>query len=150
MQLQKQAILPSERCLPSNQHRIQSRGDKQQGPNKQKTYIVISQPTFKERLRNHNKSFKHKKYEKETELSKYIWQLKEAKTKFSIKWSILRRTSGYNNVTKSCNLCTSEKLSICNFKDKANLINKRNELISKCRHENRYVLNNFTCSHENG
>ena len=115
-----------------------------------KTYIGISQPTFKERLRNHNKSFKHKKYEKETELSKYIWQLKEAKTKFSIKWTILRRTSGYNNVTKSCNLCTSEKLAICNFKDKANLINKRNELISKCRHENRYVLNNFTCSHENG
>ena len=119
-------------------------------PTNKKTYIGISQPSFKERLSNHKKSFKHKKYEKETELSKYIWRLKETKTKFNIKWSILRRTSGFSNITSSCNLCTSEKLSICNFKDKKNLLNKRNELISKCRHQNKYLLSNLRDSHENG
>ena len=32
--------------------------------------------TFKERYRNHLKSFKHPQYSSETELSKHVWNLK--------------------------------------------------------------------------
>ena len=48
--------------------------------------------TFKERYRNHLiiKSFTHKKYSNETELSKHIWHLKQIKTDFTIKWSITK------------------------------------------------------------
>lgn len=112
------------------------------GNNDSKFYIGGSEH-FKERFANHTKSFKHKQYEKETELSKYVWELKDSNHTYEIKWSILRKTTGYNNISQTCNLCASEKLAICLFKDKNKLINKRNELVSKCRHENKYLLRNF-------
>ena len=37
-----------------------------------KLYIGMAGGTFKERYNNYNKSFRHVKYEKETELSKYV------------------------------------------------------------------------------
>ena len=64
-------------------------------------------------------------------------------TNYSIKWSIVKQTSGYNSVTNSCNLCLSEKLVICNFRDKDHLINKRMDLVSKCQHENTFILSNY-------
>ena len=42
-----------------------------------KIYIGLSENSFKERYRNHTKSFRHDKYKNETVLSKYIWDLKE-------------------------------------------------------------------------
>ena len=108
-----------------------------------KFYIGLTGPSFKDRFANHKTSFKSREYEKDTELSKYIWKLKDLKTPYEIKWSILRKTSGYSNISKSCSLCTSEKLAICDFGDKSKLLNKRNELVSKCRHENKFLLRNF-------
>ena len=110
--------------------------------NRTMTYIGAAE-NFKMRYRNHLKSFRNQKYEKETELSKYIATLNENKIQYSIKWKIVRKTSGYNQVTKSCNLCTAEKFEICKFRDKNSLLNKRNELISKCRHENKYLIANL-------
>ena len=43
-----------------------------------KFYLGVSETPFKERFRNHKKEFAHKKYRNSTELSKYIWQLKDA------------------------------------------------------------------------
>ena len=42
-----------------------------------KTYIGLMETPFKDRYRNHVKSFNNEKYQKETELSKYIWELKD-------------------------------------------------------------------------
>ena len=42
-----------------------------------KYYLGTAEDTFKTRHNNHKKSFKHRKYGKETELSKYIWKLKD-------------------------------------------------------------------------
>ena len=52
-------------------------------------------------------------------------------------------THGYNRVSKTCDLCLNEKLEILNFKDRDKLLNKRSELISKCRHFNKYLLKNM-------
>ena len=41
-----------------------------------KTYIGITATTFKDRYRNHKKSFDDIKYKNNTELSKRIWNLK--------------------------------------------------------------------------
>ena len=105
-------------------------------------YYIGAAEDFKARYRNHLKSFKNQKYEKETELSKYIWYLKKRNIDYTIKWKILKKTKGYNPVAKSCSLCLSEKVEMCNFLHKNNLMNKRNELISKCRHENKFLLAN--------
>ena len=66
-----------------------------------KHYIGMTSNTFKERYRNHIKSFTHKKYSNETELSKHVWHLKQNKTNFTIQWSIIKKTGG----SKRCNLC---------------------------------------------
>ena len=65
------------------------------------------------------------------ELSKYIWSLKYENKYFDIKWSILKKSSGYSIIWKSCNLCLLEKLVIWNFKKKDRLLNKRLDLVSK-------------------
>ena len=107
-----------------------------------KTYLGCSE-NFKLRFANHKMSFTNESHRADTELSKYIWDLKNKGIDYSIKWRIVRETSGYNNINNTCNLCTAEKLEICNFKNKTNLLNKRNELVSKCRHENKFLLVNF-------
>ena len=58
--------------------------------NDTKHYMGMTSNTFKERFRNHMKSFNHKKHSNETELSKYVWHLKENNTDFTIKWSIIK------------------------------------------------------------
>ena len=109
-----------------------------------KFYLGICETEFKTRFKNHKKSFRHQENEKDTELSKYIWELKDKHTEYQIRWSIARKSSGYNPVSKSCNLCLLEKLLLCNFSDKSRLINKRLDLVSKCRHENKYMLKNYS------
>ena len=52
-----------------------------------------------------------------TELGKYVWELKNKKSEFQIMWSI-----------------TS---------DKSATLNKRNELLNKCRHANKFLLKNI-------
>ena len=107
-----------------------------------KTYIGMTSNTFKERYRNHLKSFKHPQYSSETELSKHVWNLKNDGKKFEIKWSIVRRAQAYTPGANRCNLCTEEKLQIIKSKSE-NLLNKRNELFSKCCHRNKFSAWNF-------
>ena len=83
-----------------------------------KVYFGISETEFKSRYNNHTMSFRNQTHENDTELSKYIWSLKDENKDFDIKWSILKKSSGYSNIYKSCNLCRLEKLVICNFKEK--------------------------------
>ena len=54
-------------------------------------YIGVAQTPFKERFWNHNRDFNHEQYIKNTELSKYIWLLKDAGTPYTINWSIVAK-----------------------------------------------------------
>ena len=49
-----------------------------------KSYIGMTTATFKDRSRNHKKSFEDIKHENGTELSKHVWKLKLEKKQFSI------------------------------------------------------------------
>ena len=51
----------------------------------------------------------------------------------------------YSNVSKRCDLCATEKLKIRD-EDKSVSLNKRSELVSKCRHKNKYILASFISS----
>ena len=62
------------------------------------TYVGLAS-NFKERYRNHQTSFRHPSKRHETELSKYIWDLKDQKKSFHVKWRILRSCQPYNSVT---------------------------------------------------
>ena len=46
----------------------------------------------------------------------------------------------YSNITKRCPLCLQEKLAIISYEKPEELLNKRSELISKCRHQNKFLI----------
>jgi len=103
------------------------------------SYVGLA-TNFKERYRNHILPTHQKK--NETELSKHIWTLTDAKKAFQIKWKVLKKSQPYNNISKNCNLCLHEKFIIICKKDLCGL-NKRNELASSCPHRNRFAFKNF-------
>ena len=63
--------------------------------------------------------------------------IKDNETDYRVQWTIIIAAQPYNNISKRCDLCPSEKLYIINGHNNSPL-NKRSELISKCRHENKY------------
>ena len=107
----------------------------------QKFYFGLADTTFKERYRNHIRDFKHENYENRTELAKYSWQLKHDNISFSVKWTVITKVYGSPNPLL-CKLCLTEKLSIINFINNGNMLNKRSELLSKCRHLKKHLLRN--------
>ena len=106
-----------------------------------KSYIGVSDTEFKSRFNNHKSSFKLDHKKKDTALSKYIWHLKDSNINYDVHWSVLKQASSYSNVTKRCQLCLWEKYFIITA-DKSTNLNSRTELISKCRHANKFLLNN--------
>ena len=108
--------------------------------NSTKKYIGLTEPSFKKRLSNHTKSFNHRTYEYETKLSAYIWQLKDKGLTYTIKWKILKFSKAYSPVTQTCRLCFDEKMLILKNSLDPSLLNKRDELFSKCRHRLKHLL----------
>ena len=87
-------------------------------------------------------TFRHEKYENETELSKFVWSLQRKGLPFSIKWRIAQKARSYRCGSKRCDLCLAEKVAIARCKHPG-MLNKRTELISKCRHRNKFILANI-------
>ena len=110
--------------------------------NGKRVYYGASEGEFKTRYNNHTKSFRSRRYCNESELSKYIWKLKDNNTNFILKWSIASFASPYKCGTRKCDLCLSEKVAIVRADPKF-LLNKRTELVSKCRHRNKFLLHNM-------
>ena len=104
-------------------------------------YVGLSEPKVKERASDHHTSFNDIRYENKTELSKRVWELKLKTKQPVVKWRIVRKTTPYKAGANHCNLCLWEKYHI--MKGGPNLINKRDELVSTCRHKNKFLLKNF-------
>jgi len=110
---------------------------------KSKIYIGITEGTFKKRYANHKQSFNNSKYQKQTELSNFYWQLKSKNIESKTTWRILHKCTPYQRTNDKCSLCLNEKLAILKY-DKKNILNRRSELVSKCRHRNKHKL----CNHK--
>ena len=87
-------------------------------------------------------SFRNKGYEKGTELSKHFWYLKDKGEDFTLKWSVAAKASPHIRGSKRCDLCLIEKLLLAKA-DPRTLLNKRSEIVPKCRHRNKFTLKNF-------
>ena len=103
------------------------------------TYAGLTENTFKSRYLSHTSYFRNKTKRNATELSKHIWKLKDSNTSYTINWKIIKKSQPYSNKTKRCNLCMSEKFIIICHPELSSL-NKRNELISTCRHRKKFLL----------
>ena len=111
-----------------------------------KVYIGVSGTTFKERFRNHTRDITHKKYKTNTDLAKYAWDLKGSGINPIVKYECVRKTYGRPK-ENFCQLCLTEKLLILKYDDPNNLLNERTELFKKCRHTNKYLLQNAIEKH---
>ena len=108
----------------------------------EESYIGLTETSFKARYNNHKASFTHQEKRKSTELSKHIWQLKDSNTNFNISWKLLEQSTPFKNGSKSCALCLKEKYYII-YRPQLGTLNKRNELVSTCRHAGKFLLSNF-------
>ena len=101
-------------------------------------YIGLTENIFKDRFYKHKNSFKYESKRNATELSNFTWENKHANTETNVVWNILDKARAYKPEAKRCLLCLTEKYHIISSK-----LNLRNELATKCRHENKLYLANF-------
>ena len=98
----------------------------------------------KQRYYDHVKSFKNKFYVNSTTLSSYVWEMKKRKNVApALTWEALRTAKTYSNITKRRSLCLHEKLAIITYPYLDELLNRRSELVLKCKHHNQFLLKNF-------
>ena len=97
-------------------------------------YIGLTENTFKDRFYKHKNSFKYESKRNATELSNFVWEKKHANTETNLVWNVLDKARAYKPEAKRCMFCLTGKCHI--IFSKLNLLNSRDELVTKCRHEN--------------
>ena len=110
-----------------------------------KVYLGLTEGEFKkQRYYDHGKSFKNEFYANSTALSSHVWEIKKEKNVTpALTWEVLGTAKAYFNITKRCSSCLHEKLAIIPYPYLDELLNKRSELTTKCRHENKFLSKNF-------
>ena len=106
--------------------------------NTHETYVGLTENDFKTRYRNHTASFRNIASRNSTELSKYVWSLKDNNINHVITWQVIARAKPYNSASKRCNLCLLEKFIIIREPHRCTP-NKRNELVSGRRHRGAFM-----------
>ena len=128
----------SQKCLTSNivyEATIKSNLHE----NNEKKYIGLCETSFKKRYNGHKTSFRLEKYKNNTALSTEYWKIKEKNGNPVVSWKIIANAKSYKPESKKCSLCQTEKYEIANYPGK-NLLNKRSEIIAKCRHRRKHQL----------
>ena len=103
-------------------------------------YIGLTEGNFKSRYNGHLQSIRNEKHETATELSKKYWELKRGGSEPYITWKIVKKVRTYKGGQIVCYLCLVPKYFIIRDRGK-NLLNSRTELLSKCRHRKKFLLN---------
>ena len=129
--------LENECLTPRTSHRADVTNNK---TDEHKYYYGISDTPFRERYENHKTSFKYRSHLTASYLSKYYWKLVDKGAAPTINFSIAKCVKS-NTVINNYNLCLSEKTFIIRSLDDVNILNKRSEFTSKCRHINKRLLN---------
>ena len=102
-----------------------------------KHYIGLTANTFKKRWYGHSHTFRNEEKRKSSELANHVWNLQDRNISPLLSWEIIDYGRAYINGSKRCDLCLIEKYHV--ITSKLDLVNKRSELISKCRHSNKFV-----------
>ena len=106
---------------------------------KTETYVGLTMNQFKDRWKIHDDDFSDPARRTQTELSSYIWSLKDNGTPYTISWELVRRAQPFSPITRKCDLCIAEIMEIIYNPGLATL-NKRNELFNHCRHRDKVLL----------
>ena len=105
-----------------------------------KFYYGLTEKEFRTRWRRHIQTFKNENLAIETGLSDCIWDLKSRGKNFTIEWSEHEKSNAFKPGHNFCWLCVTEKTHILNSLDDKNMLNKKSELINKCRRKRKFTL----------
>jgi len=106
-------------------------------------YYGLTEGPFKTRYNGHTHSFRSESCRSETELSKYIWDLKDSNRPYKIEWNIAQRAVPYRCGSRRCDVCLTEKMIIA-LADPTSTLNKRAEIVSTCRHRAKFRYNKIS------
>ena len=104
-----------------------------------KAYYGLTSREFKQRYYEHRQAFNKEKSPRATELSNYVWKLKNQGKEFTLNWSIKAKAPTFKSGSKRCQLCLKEKVAIA-LEEPGTLLNSRTELLSKCVHKKDFEL----------
>ena len=117
----------------------------------EKVYTGLTSSTMKERYNHHKWTFTNEKNNpfnpncneklQNTSLSTHIWKLKRRGIDFDINWRVIKQAPAYSKESGRCNLCLEEKTFIM-YEDQTKALNKRTEIMQKCRHRETHLLKN--------
>ena len=140
MQLQNtEQLPPNNNCLLPNTVYLATIYD-ENTPNQKWFYIGIAKGQWKSRWYVHRNSFSTRNPRTATALAKHYWTLEDQGLKPMVKWSVIAKAKPPDSLNGKCYLCLEEKLRILTFRDRANILNKRGERMSKCRHLNNLIV----------
>ena len=80
-----------------------------------------------------------------TALSLYVWSMRDKGKEPTVRWRILDKGKAYQPGSNGCALCLTEKYRIL-MADRTTSLNKRSELVAKCRHSAKFKLEAVTWS----
>ena len=106
--------------------------------NSSMNYIGLTGDSFKTRFNGHTATFRDRNSNMST-LSSHVWDLEDKKIDYDIQWKIKKRGMLYKPGASYCDLCVCEKVEILLANPESSL-NKRNEVLERCRHRHRYKL----------
>ena len=109
--------------------------------NSSMTYIGLTGDSFKTRFNGHTATFCKRESNMST-LSSYVWDMEDKKVDYDIRWKIRKKAMMYKPGASYCDLCVTEKMEILLANPKSSL-NKRTEILEKCRHRHRFKLGNI-------
>ena len=107
----------------------------------QKTYVGQTKNSFKSRVTLHNSD--NNCGRKRTGLNTYIIEKKSCgEEPSSIDWCVMKRAKQRKRGDRLCQLCLTEKVFILRS-DPSMTLNKRSELMQRCRHRDELWLSNY-------
>ena len=89
------------------------------------------------RVATHKQSFKTSN--NQSVLSEKVKQIQNQNIEFNVTFKVLENRSSYKPESKRCELCIAEKFHII-YSKLENILNKKNEVISKCQHRSKFKL----------
>ena len=106
----------------------------------ERTYTGCTDRKFKERLYEHRTDANIRDNRHRTKMATHIWNKKDRGIGIQeVKYNIVKKCHKYTAGGDKCDVCLSEKLAIMKDNDRRS-INKRTELMNKCRHKWRQKL----------
>ena len=110
---------------------------KVESANEVREYIGSTKNSFKVRWNAHNSDARYISKRTKTTLADYIWSLKEKNIVYSQSWKVELSTKVY---CPEIGVCLSEKYWLLKNHKVRKLVNKRTEILNKCRHRAPFLL----------